>query len=75
VRASRTLTVGEPIADGARAARCLVAKSIDAPPFFHAIPARTTFEEGDVVRLPQESSDLLGLKLGDSVHCLPLGST
>jgi arginine N-succinyltransferase len=75
VRATRTLSIGEPLADDARAPRCLVARSTDAPPFFHAIPARAAFEDGDVVRLTKESVDLLGLKLGDSAHCLPLAST
>jgi arginine N-succinyltransferase len=72
VRATRTLTVGGPLAEGTRAPRCLVARSIDSPPFFHAVAVRASFEEADVVQLPQESTDLLGVKLGDTVHCLPL---
>lgn len=74
VQGTRTLPLGGPLESSARAARCLVARNLDAPPFFRAIPTRASFEE-DFVRLPEESSMLLGLTLGDTVHCLPLAST
>jgi len=76
VKATCTGVLGPPLAENAHGMRCLVARDIEAPPFFHAMDARAsvegTTEEGRVVRLPADTSQLLGLEPGDRVHCLPL---
>jgi arginine N-succinyltransferase len=75
VKATRTGSVGEPLGDGTNAPRCLVARDLDAPPFFHAVPTPAMIAESDdriVIRLPADTSEFLGLSPGDRVHCLPL---
>jgi arginine N-succinyltransferase len=84
VKATRTCLLGAPLEEtpSLRTARAIVARDVDAPPYFHALDTRA-YIEGETVtddtvtgpatlRVPAESADLLGLKMGDKVHCLPL---
>jgi arginine N-succinyltransferase len=80
VKATRTGVVGAPLGDALHGTRCLVARDLDVPTFFHAVETRASLEladtgddgASDVVRLPPDTSNSLGVNVGDKVHCLPL---
>ncbi|HEX4337508.1 MAG TPA: arginine N-succinyltransferase [Polyangiaceae bacterium] len=80
VKATVSGVLGEPLPDGAPATRCLVARDLDVPPFFHAVGTRASIGDavdptsnvGVVIRLQPDVAKLLGLVTGDRVHCLPL---
>lgn len=71
VRATRTGRLGAPLPELA-GPRCLVARDVEGPPFFRALPTRAVVTEDDVVRVTEDVASVLGLSAGDPVHCLPL---
>jgi len=72
VKEARTSVLGEPLADASAASRCLIARDLAGPPFFHAVCTRALREDDGIVRIAKEPAELLGLSPGGAVHCLPL---
>jgi arginine N-succinyltransferase len=71
VRATRTGRLGDALPE-LSGPPCLVARDLDAPPYFRAVPTRAVVTDDGFVRITREVSSLLDVRAGDRVHCLPL---